>query len=172
MAFKVRKDDGYHCFWCKALVAEDASVCPKCGREFALPPGDEPAASATRAMADRGPDPALDLPRRTGSGLAVSMIVAGVIIVILGLILTNELRQHYPGGRYPDEWSEALYYIGVLGVILGLIAAALGIYHTITSASARARIPTARRCLNCSRPLQADYRFCPDCGTRVKQDTD
>jgi hypothetical protein len=88
-------------------------------------------------------------------------------------MLTNEIRQHYPGGKYPDEWPQAIYYIGVLGVILGLIAASLGVYHAMTSVFARARsAEMARLCSNCGRSLQSDYRFCPDCGTRVRQDTD
>ena len=33
-ALKVKKDDGYHCFWCNAPVDEKAVSCSSCGRSF------------------------------------------------------------------------------------------------------------------------------------------
>ena len=38
---KIRRKDGWHCFWCNAQVADDAEVCPQCNRTFK--------ASSTRA---------------------------------------------------------------------------------------------------------------------------
>jgi len=41
---KVRKEDGFHCFYCNTRVSESAERCPGCGREFSKP---EPQSNGT-----------------------------------------------------------------------------------------------------------------------------
>jgi hypothetical protein len=77
---KVKKEDGFHCFYCNAIVDEQATRCPSCGRDFGTGAARPRASSAPigsrirRANEDR---------RRNYRLAIIVLLVAAVLLAIM-----------------------------------------------------------------------------------------
>jgi len=86
---KVKKEDGFHCFYCNAIVDGDAAACPQCGREFGA--GAERPKSAGAPIGARIRRANKD--RRRGYRFAI------IVLLVAAALLAIMLRPR--GGRKP-----------------------------------------------------------------------
>lgn len=68
---------------------------------------------------------ATSMPARTGASVAVSVLVAGIVLVVEGLGLRAA-----GSGRSPAEWGNALLLYGIFGYLIGLLAAVPLLFRT------------------------------------------
>lgn len=77
---KVKKEDGFHCFYCNAVVDQDAAACPQCGREFGTRAERPKSAAAPIGARIRR----ANKDRRRGYRLAIIvLLVAAVLLAIM-----------------------------------------------------------------------------------------
>jgi hypothetical protein len=76
---KVKKEDGFHCFFCNAMVDEQATRCPNCGRDFGT--GTERPKSAGAPIGARIRRANKD--RRRGYRLAIIVLLAAAVLLAI-----------------------------------------------------------------------------------------
>ncbi len=72
------------------------------------------------------------------------------------------------GGLAPFGWIGMLImWIFPLGVLVLVVLGIVWLVNAVSRPRGQAPVAPAKTCPNCARPMQADWRNCPHCGTAL-----
>ena len=72
------------------------------------------------------------------------------------------------GGFAPFGWiGMLLMWVFPLGVLVLVVVGIVWLVNAVSRPRSQAPIAPAKTCPNCARPVQADWRNCPHCGTTL-----
>jgi len=72
------------------------------------------------------------------------------------------------GGFVPFGWiGMLLMWVFPLGVLVLVVLGIVWLVNAVSRPRGQAPVAPAKTCPNCARPVQADWRNCPHCGTAL-----
>ena len=72
------------------------------------------------------------------------------------------------GGFTPFGWSGMLLmWVFPLGVLVLVVLGIVWLVNAVSRPKSQTPVAPAKTCPNCARPVQADWRNCPHCGTTL-----
>jgi hypothetical protein len=72
------------------------------------------------------------------------------------------------GGFAPFGWiGMLLMWVFPLGVLVLVVLGIVWLVNAVSRSRGQAPVAPAKTCPNCARPVQADWRNCPHCGTAL-----